>query len=105
VKKPVMSTQDLRFFDAPDPPLLHRNRRHNGAWTQRYEHGMPVTGLLPAEMLTRWPSLVMDVGDERPRTATSQPDVITLVCRTQPFLSTANKGDATGPSETVGALR
>jgi DNA gyrase subunit B len=57
VKKPVMSTQDLRFFDASDGPLLpdgharrgmsvvaalsewlvHRNRRHTGAWTQRYE--------------------------------------------------------------------
>lgn len=121
VKKPVMSTQDLRFFDAPDTPLLpdgharrgmsvvaalsewlvHRNRRHNGAWTQRYEQGMPVTDLLPLEadgttgttvhflpaptvrptlaalpssqfeMLTRWPSLAVEIIDERPGTATS----------------------------------
>ena len=121
VKKPVMSTPDLRFFDAPDAPLLpdgrprrgmsvvaalsewlqHLNRRHNGAWTQRYEHGVPVTGLLLAhvdgttgttvrflpdptvrptpaalpssqlELLTRWPSLAVEVVDERPRAATS----------------------------------
>lgn len=27
--------------------LVHTNRRRNGAWTQRYEQGIPVTGLLP----------------------------------------------------------
>ncbi|MFD9124183.1 ATP-binding protein [Kitasatospora sp. NPDC059571] len=67
VKKPVMSTKDLRFFDSPDAQLLpdgyprrgisvvaalsewlvHTNRRRNGAWTQRYEHGVPVTDLVP----------------------------------------------------------
>jgi topoisomerase IV subunit B len=67
VKKPVMSSKDLRFFDAPDAQLLpdghprrgisvvaalsewlvHTNRRRDGAWTQRYEHGIPVTGLVP----------------------------------------------------------
>jgi topoisomerase IV subunit B len=67
VKKPVMSTKDLRFFDSPDAQLLpdghprrgisvvaalsewlvHTNRRRDGAWTQRYEHGMPITGLVP----------------------------------------------------------
>jgi DNA gyrase subunit B len=67
VRKPVMSTKDLRFFDSPDAQLLpdghprrgvsvvaalsewlvHTNRRPDGAWTQRYEHGMPVTGLVP----------------------------------------------------------
>jgi topoisomerase IV subunit B len=67
VKKPVMSSEDLRFFDSPDTQLLpdgyprhgisvvaalsewlvHTNRRLDGAWTQRYEHGMPVTGLVP----------------------------------------------------------
>ncbi|MFJ8920179.1 ATP-binding protein [Streptomyces sp. NPDC102415] len=65
VKKPVMATKDLRFFDLPEAQLLpdghprrgmsvvaalsewlvHTNRRHNGSWTQRYEHGSPVTGL------------------------------------------------------------
>lgn len=67
VRKPVMSTKDLRFFDSPDAQLLpnghprrgisvvaalsewlvHSNRRRNGAWTQRYEHGVPVTDLVP----------------------------------------------------------
>jgi DNA gyrase subunit B len=69
VKKPVMATKDLRFFDLPQAEelpdghprrgmsvvaalsewLVHTNRRLNGAWTQRYEHGVPVTGLEPAE--------------------------------------------------------
>ncbi len=67
VKKPVMATKDLRFFDLPDAPrlpdgharrgmsvvaalsawLVHTNRRANGSWTQRYEHGVPTTGLEP----------------------------------------------------------
>ncbi|MBN6057267.1 hypothetical protein JYK22_35415, partial [Nonomuraea sp. RK-328] len=67
VKKPVMATKDLRFFDTPDAQslpdghprrgmsvvaassvwLVHTNRRRGGAWTQRYEHGIPVTGLTP----------------------------------------------------------
>jgi DNA gyrase subunit B len=67
VKKPVMATKDLRFFDAPQPAflpdghprrgmsvvaalsqwLVHTNRRRNGAWTQRYVHGIPVTDLMP----------------------------------------------------------
>lgn len=66
VKKPVMSTKDLRFFGSPDAQLLpdgqprrgisvvaalsewlvHTNRRRDGAWTQRYERGIPVTGLV-----------------------------------------------------------
>lgn len=69
VKKPVMATKDLRFFDDPSAPLLpdgyprrgmsvvaalsewlvHTNRRTNGSWTQRYEYGVPVTGLEPIE--------------------------------------------------------
>jgi topoisomerase IV subunit B len=69
VKKPVMSTKDLRFFGSPDAPLLpdghprrgmsvvaalsewlvHTNRRDNGSWTQRYKHGIPVTDLVPIE--------------------------------------------------------
>jgi topoisomerase IV subunit B len=67
VRKPVMSTKDLRFFDSPDAQslpdghprrgisvvaalsewLVHASCRRDGAWTQRYEHGMPVTGLIP----------------------------------------------------------
>ncbi|MFC0645550.1 ATP-binding protein [Cellulomonas phragmiteti] len=69
VRKPVMSTQDLRFFGTPDAPLLpdghprrgmsvvsalsdwlvHRNRRLEGSWTQRYEQGVPVTDLVPVD--------------------------------------------------------
>ncbi|MFE1957349.1 ATP-binding protein [Streptomyces sp. NPDC059479] len=67
VKKPIMASKDLRFFDFPEAQLLpdghprrgmsvvaalsewlvHTNRRQDGAWTQRYEHGVPVTGLEP----------------------------------------------------------
>ncbi len=66
VRKPVMSTKDLRFFADPASPrlpdgrprrgisvvaalsawLVHENRRADGAWTQRYEHGVPVGGLV-----------------------------------------------------------
>lgn len=67
IRKPVMATKDLRFFDLPEPRtlpdqqprrgmsvvaalsewLVHTNRRRNGAWTQRYERGVPVTDLTP----------------------------------------------------------
>ncbi|MFD7630107.1 ATP-binding protein [Streptomyces sp. NPDC059851] len=67
VKKPVMATKDLRFFDHPDAQLLpdgrarrgmsvvaalserlvHTNRRAGGAWVQRYEYGVPATDLTP----------------------------------------------------------
>jgi DNA gyrase subunit B len=68
VKKPVMATKDLRFFDEPSALLpdghfrrgmsvvaalsewlVHTNRRLNGSWTQRYEHGIPVTDLTPID--------------------------------------------------------
>lgn len=69
LKKPVMVSKDLRFFDAPDAPLLadghprrgmsvvaalsdwlvHTNRRANGSWTQRYENAIPGTGLVPVD--------------------------------------------------------
>ncbi|MFI7674646.1 ATP-binding protein [Actinophytocola sp. NPDC049390] len=68
VKKPVMATKDLRFFDEPSVSLpdghprrgmsvvaalsewlVHTNRRVNGSWTQRYEHGIPVTDLTPID--------------------------------------------------------
>ncbi|WP_328718827.1 ATP-binding protein [Streptomyces sp. NBC_00247] len=67
VRKPVMATKDLRFFDRPwvqtlpdghprrgmsvvaalSEWLVHTNRREDGSWTQRYEHGVPVTDLTP----------------------------------------------------------
>jgi topoisomerase IV subunit B len=63
-----MTTKDLRFFDRPDVVslpdghprrgisvvgalsqwLVHTSRRRDGAWVQRYERGMPATGLMPA---------------------------------------------------------
>ncbi|MEQ4717583.1 hypothetical protein [Nonomuraea sp. B19D2] len=66
VKKPIMASKDLRFFDHPDAQVLpdghprrgmsvvaalsewlvHTNRRQGGSWTQRYEHGVPVTDLV-----------------------------------------------------------
>jgi topoisomerase IV subunit B len=66
LKKPVMSSQDLRFFDTDPPALLpdgyprrgmsvvaalssrlvHVNRRANGSWRQVYEGGIPVTDLV-----------------------------------------------------------
>ena len=65
IKKPVMGTKDLRFFDDPDAEtlpdgharcgisvvaalsewLIHTHRRTGGSWTQRYEHGVPTTDL------------------------------------------------------------
>lgn len=69
VRKPVIATKDLRFFDDPTAELLpdgrprrgmsvvdalsdsvvHTNRRRDGAWSQRYDHGVPVTDLTPVE--------------------------------------------------------
>jgi len=115
IKKPIMATRDLRFFDFPDAQVLpdghprrgisvvaalsewlrHTNRRRNGAWTQRYERGVPVTDLVPIDddtsgttvhflpdealrgaaavttaqlrRLTVWPHLAVEVIDERNR--------------------------------------
>ncbi len=67
VKKPVMGSKDIRFFDPghdvrlPDGELrrgmsvvaalsrslVHTNRRAEGAWVQRYEYGVPTSGLIP----------------------------------------------------------
>ncbi len=67
IKKPVIATKDLRFFDAPERVylpdgkprrgmsvvaalsrwLIHTNRRQHGAWTQRYEYGFPCSELVP----------------------------------------------------------
>lgn len=67
VRKPVMATPDLRFFEHPSAQslpdghprrglsvvaalsdwLLHENRRGEGAWQQRYERGVPVIDLVP----------------------------------------------------------
>jgi topoisomerase-4 subunit B len=69
VVKPIMATRDLRFFEIADAPvlpdglrrsgmsvvaamsewLLHTNRRLDGAWVRRYEHGMPEGPLTEAD--------------------------------------------------------
>ncbi len=61
VRKPVMATRDVRFFDSAAPPLLpdglprrgmstvssvsphlvHENHRRDGAWAQAYLYGVP----------------------------------------------------------------
>jgi len=89
IKKPVMGTKDLRFFDAPGAEtlpdgharrgmsvvaalsewLIHTNRRTGGSWTQRYEHGVPTTDLTP----------VADDGTTG-TTVHFQPDIAILVC-------------------------
>ena len=66
IRKPVVSTADVRFFDRLEPVLLadgharrgmstvaalsevleHTNRRSEGSWTRRYQHGLPVTELV-----------------------------------------------------------
>ncbi|GAB2805917.1 ATP-binding protein [Streptomyces daliensis] len=94
VKKPIMATKDLRFFDRPDAPplpdghprrgmsvvaalstwLVHTNRRRNGSWTQRYAHGVPTTGLEPIADDGTTGTVVHFLPDESLRTA---PDVTT----------------------------
>lgn len=76
VRKPIMATKDLRFFDADEQVLLpdglprrgmsvvaalsewliHLNRRHDGAWEQRYEQGLPVADL------AEWPDPTGETG-------------------------------------------
>lgn len=73
VRKPVMATRDVRFFESEDSPLLpdglprrgmslvaaasplllHKNRRIEGSWAQAYEYGIPLDQLRegpPAEL-------------------------------------------------------
>ncbi|MFC3451999.1 hypothetical protein [Amycolatopsis speibonae] len=96
-KKPIMSTKDLRFFDFPDAQLLpdghprrgmsvvaalsdwlvHTNRRHEGSWTQRYEHGVPVTDLIPIAEDGTTGTTVLFHPQEDLRTA-AQPSASTL---------------------------
>lgn len=69
IRKPVMATRDLRFFDTPSAQVLpdghprrgmsvvaalsdwlvHQNRRLDGAWRQRYVRGLPVEELIELE--------------------------------------------------------
>lgn len=65
IRKPIMATRDVRFFDSPDAPLLpdglprrgmsavaavspllvHVNRRKNGNWRREYAFGVPQSSL------------------------------------------------------------
>ncbi|MBO9553432.1 ATP-binding protein [Cellulomonas sp.] len=67
IRKHVMATKDVRFFDAVDAPtlpdglprrgmstvaalsevLVHENHRATGAWSQTYRHGVPDGELHP----------------------------------------------------------
>lgn len=89
VRKPVMATKDLRFFDDPEAPplpdghprrgmsvvaalstwLTHTNRRLGGSWTQRYEHGVPTTDLRPVPDDLTTGTTVHFLPDHPPRTA------------------------------------
>lgn len=89
VKKPVMATKDLRLFDHTDTPplpdthprrgmyvvaalstwLVHTNRRRNGSWTQRYDHGVPTTDLEPITDDGTTGTVVRFLPDEPLRTA------------------------------------
>ena len=73
VRKPVMATKDVRFFDASTPPLLpdgrprrgmsvvaamskrltHENHRNDGGWSQTYRYGIPEDELVPLELSGR----------------------------------------------------
>jgi topoisomerase IV subunit B len=112
VKKPVMASKDLRFFDAPDAPLLpdgaprrgmsvvaalsdwlvHTNRRRNGAWTQRYEQGVPVTDLVPVPTDGTTGTTVHFHPSEALRT-TVNPTDLTRLTATWPHLSVSCHDD------------
>jgi topoisomerase IV subunit B len=118
VKKPVMASKDLRFFDFPDAErlpdghprrgmsvvaalsewLVHTNRRDNGAWTQRYEQGVPVTGLNPLDADGTTGTLVrfLPVGTLRTQGLPAA-DVLTRWCAHWPRL-TVRLEDERGPT-------
>jgi topoisomerase-4 subunit B len=101
-----MATKDLRFFDRmtvtlPDGHprrgisvvaalstwLEHTNHRRDGAWMQRYEHGVPVGHLVELPVATHTGTTVrfqpdprlVDIGAVDP---TSYPDFPWLTVRT-----------------------
>ena len=107
VRKPVMATKDLRFFEQAAPPslpdgrprrgasvvaalsewLVHTNRRQDGAWSQRYEYGLPVTDLraLPDEDDTTGTTVRFRAGPAV--TPTELPDLVELARVGWPHLS------------------
>jgi topoisomerase-4 subunit B len=115
VKKPVMTSKDLRFFDFPEAQLLpdghprrgisvvgalsewlvHTNRRADGAWTQRYEHGTPVTGLVPVPADGTTGTTVHFLADQALRTtAILTVSELTSLAASWPHLTITLRGDA-----------
>lgn len=104
IRKPIMATKDLRFFDPrhhvllPDGTprrgisvvaalsewLTHTNRRADGAWTQRYEHGLPVTELLPIDSVAGTGTIVHFLPD-RDLLAPTSTTPFSLVCDVDAF--------------------
>jgi topoisomerase-4 subunit B len=114
-KKPVMTSKDLRFFDSPTAQLLpdshprrgisvvaalsdwliHTNRRHDGAWTQRYEHGTPVTALVPTAGDGTTGTTVHFLADQTLRTtAILTVSELTSLAASWPHLTITLRGDA-----------
>lgn len=107
VKKPVMATKDLRFFDFPEAQVLpdghprrgmsvvaalsewlvHTNRRDNGSWTQRYEQGIPVTGPEPVADDGTTGTVVHFRPGERVRSAGRLPGALPRPATTWPYLA------------------
>jgi topoisomerase-4 subunit B len=109
IKKPVMVTKDLRYFESPDAEqlpdghprrgmsvvaalsewLIHTNHRHGGSWTQRYEHGMPVTDLLPIPGNDTTGTTVRFLPDPAHSTTgpVSAPELVQLALTTWPHLT------------------
>lgn len=124
VKKPVMASKDLRFFDRPDAQalpdghprrgmsvvaalsewLVHTNRRREGAWTQRYEHGVPVTGLEPVAGDGTTGTVVRFRPDASLFTAGPAADELVRLVMAWPFLS-AEVDDQRGSSPSASAGR
>ena len=94
VRKPVMATRDVRFFDAVEGPRLpdglprrgmstvaalssvrvHENHRADGAWSQTYRHELPDDELRPVRPGERSGTSLRFLADdlEGPRSLTAE---------------------------------
>jgi topoisomerase IV subunit B len=108
VRKPVMATKDLRFFDQrttvlPDGHsrrgmsvvaalstwLEHTNHRIDGAWTQRYEYGVPVADLVGVSASPRSGTTVRFHPDPR---LVADEAVDTKLCASFPWVAVTTVG-------------
>lgn len=116
IKKPVMATKDLRFFEFPDAQqlpdghprrgmsvvaalsewLIHTNHRGNGSWTQRYEHGMPVTDLQPIPDDGTTGTTVRFLPDAALSAPTPAPELRRLIGTAWPLLTVEIVDEQTG---------